>query len=192
MRGVPDEVFEDLTMKMTPPSEWRELSRAEIITNRLNHASNLKSAMLLSDFDILTKWMNYTEDESQEMIARMRIQKLEDLKLQIIGQNPQLLGVGLPGSEEKELGAEAGGPNPMLSPGGPPGMPPPGGMPMVGGGGLPGGVAMGAEQQPPQKKNKKGGLLPVPTPDEIKKYDLAIQTYDSEQDVEEIDFSDMD
>lgn len=205
LRGFPEETFEDLILKMTPPSDWRELSRAEIVTNRLNHASNLKSAMLLSDFDILTKWMQYTEDEAQEMIARMRIQKLEDLKLQIIGQNPQLLGVGLPGSEEKELGAESGGPNPMLAPGGaggPPGVPPgglPGGPPMGGpaGMGAPGGaVAMGAEQQPPeaaaQQKKGKGGLLPIPTPEEIKKYDLEIQTYDAEQDTEEVDFSDMD
>jgi hypothetical protein len=107
----------------------------------------------------------------------------------------------LPGSDEQELGAEAGGPNPMLAPGGgaPPGAPPggmPGGMPMggtpmggpPGGPGMGGGVAMGAEQkpeQPEQKQKGNKGILPVPTPDDIKKYDLEIQTYDAEMDREE-------
>lgn len=200
LRGFPEEHFNDLKVKMTPPSDWRELSRSEIVTNRLNQASNLKSSMLMSDFDILTKWMQYSDDEAQELIARMRIQKMEDLKLQIIGQNPNLLGVGMPSEGgEQELGAEAGGPNPMLAPGGmpagPPGMPgpagtPPGGLPgggPMGGappmGGPPGGVAMGAEQ--------KQASLPIPTPEEIKKYNMQILSYDAEQDAEEIDYGDL-
>lgn len=185
LRGFPEETFEDLSIKMTPPSDWRELSRAEIITNRLNHASNLKSAMLLSDFDILTKWMTYTEEEAREMLARLKIQKLEDLKLQIIGQNPQLLGVGLPGDDQQpEIGTEPGGPNPMLSPPGAVGAPPGAAAPPP----PAGGVAMGAEQKPAEQKPSTGkkSLLPMPTPEDIKKYDLEIQDYDAELDHEEI------
>jgi hypothetical protein len=42
----------------------------------------------MSDYDILTKWLKYSEDEAKKMLARLKIQKLEDLKLQIIAQNP--------------------------------------------------------------------------------------------------------
>jgi hypothetical protein len=40
--------------------------------------------------------MKYPEDEAKEMIVRIKIQKLEDLKLQILAQNPQILGIGVP------------------------------------------------------------------------------------------------
>jgi hypothetical protein len=52
-----------------------------------------------------------------------------------------------------------------------------GGPPPMPGGGM---VGMGAEQQPqPEKGAKKGkaGLLPKPTDDDIKKYDLPTQTH---------------
>lgn len=114
--GYPEEAYEDLTIKMTPPSDWRELTRAEVITNRLNNAANLKGSQLMSDYDILTKWLKYSEDEAKKMLARLKIQKIEDLKLQIIAQNPTLLGVGLPGPNETEVGTEPGGPSPMIGP----------------------------------------------------------------------------
>jgi hypothetical protein len=42
LRGYPEDAYEDLEIKMTPPSDWRELTRAEVLTNRLNNAANLK------------------------------------------------------------------------------------------------------------------------------------------------------
>ena len=188
LRGYPEEDYEDLELIMTPPSAWRELSFQEIVTNRINNANALKGSMLMSDFDILTKWMKYSEDETQEMLSRNKIQKLEDLKLQIVGQNPQLLGVGTPGEEgEPQMGTEAGGPNPML---GPEGQPPPGGEqppggPEAGGAPVPGG---------PQPQGGGGGAsaaLAEPTPEEIKKYNLEIQNYASQIDDEEIDYSEL-
>ncbi len=97
LRGFPEESYDDLRIKMTPPSDWRELSRAEVTTNRINNASSLKSSQLMADWDIQTRWMKYSEDETEEMLARLKIQKLEDLKLQVLAQNPQLIGVGIPG-----------------------------------------------------------------------------------------------
>jgi hypothetical protein len=198
LKGYPPESYEDLIIKMTPPSDWRELSRAEIVTNRINNANSLKGSQLMSDFDILTKWMKYTEDEAREMLARLKVQKLEDLKLQVLAQNPPLLGVGLPGQGEQEIGAEPGGPNPMLGPGGAPpggpgGMPPPGAPPA--GGPAPGGPPL---PPPPQGADAPGMLPPTeqakPLPkfsdvDAIK-YDMEIQDYESEQDVEDIDLTD--
>lgn len=195
LRGYPESAYDNLKIKMTPPSDWKELSRAEVVTNRINNANSLKGSLLLSDYDILTRWMQYTEDESQEMIARMKIQKLEDLKLQVMAQNPQLMGIGVPGDGETELGAEAGGPNPMLGPegsqpSGPEGQPPmssgPEGTPPPDQAGM--ATPGPATQQPPPS----GGTLPIPEPEYIKKYDLEIEDYASQVDEEEIDHSEFD
>ena len=204
--GYPPEDYEDLIIKMTPPSDWRELSRAEIWTNRINNANSLKSSQLLADFDILTIWMKYTEKEANEMIARMKIQKLEDLKLQVLAQNPQLLGVGIPGQGEQEIGAQPGGPSPMLGAEGmPPGGEVAGGMPPGGEAGMPGaeGMPPGGEAggMPPTEAPKEAPVgapaeapsqaKPLPEPDEedIIKYDLELQDYESEQDEEIPDLS---
>lgn len=212
--GYPEEAYEDLVIKMTPPSDWRELTRAEVVTNRLNNAANLKGSQLMSDFDILTKWLKYTEEEAKVMLARLKIQKLEDLKLQIIAQNPALLGVGLPGPNETQIGTEAGGPSPMLGPdptggagappggpgGAPPAAPPGGGMPPNGmgmrkymdddgddmGAGVPAGPSGG---QPPVPGS--GAVLPSPAESDIKKYDLDIKDFQKEMDEEEIDYSEV-
>lgn len=177
LRGFPEETYKDLLIKMTPPSDWREMSRAEVITNRNTNAASLKGAMLIPDYDILTKYLKFNEDETEEMLSRMKLQKLDDLKLQILAQNPQLLGVGIPGTGENEIGAEVGGPNPMLGPGGtqlPPEGPPP----------------EGNEQQGNEAPPTGGGIpLPEPSTDDLKRFDLQIQTYSKEQDFEDIDYS---
>lgn len=180
LRGFPEESYEDLQIKLTPPSDWKELSGAEVITNRINNANGLKGSMLMSDYDILTRWMKYNEEDAQRMMARMKLQKLEDLKLQIIAQNPQLLGVGVPGQSETEMGAQAGGPSPMVAPGG---ELPAGGEPPVGGEAPAGGEA------PTPPAAAPVAALADATPEEVKKFDLEIQTYASEQDREDIDFS---
>jgi hypothetical protein len=158
------------------------LSGAEVITNRINNANGLKGSMLMSDYDILTRWMKYNEEDAQRMMARMKLQKLEDLKLQIIAQNPQLLGVGVPGQSETEMGAQAGGPSPMVAPGG---ELPAGGEPPVGGGEAP----AGGEAPTPAAAAAPVAALANATPEEVKKFDLEIQTYASEQDREDVDFS---
>lgn len=199
LRGFPPEDYEDLKIKMTPPSDWRELSRAEIVTNRINNANSLKGSQLLSDYDILTKWMKYTIDEANEMISRMKVQKMEDLKLQVLAQNPGLLGVGLPGQGEQEMGAEPGGPNPMPAPGQQP--PPPGGdMPPDMAGGAPVGPPPGPPMPPPPQQAQAPDTMPAagqakplanPSLEDTIKYDMEIQDYDSEQDVEEIDRTEL-
>ncbi len=203
LRGYPEESYEDLKLKMTPPSDWRELTRAEVITNRLNNAANLKGSQLMSDFDILTKFMKYPEDEAKKMLARLKMQKLDDLKLQIIAQNPRLLGVGLPGPDDQEIGTEPGGPNPMLGaeqpmPGGQP--PPMGGQPPTPGappaGAPPGAQGMrkymdadgGGEEADPAAIGS-GNPLPEPTEEDIQKYDMEIKDFAQEMDDEEQDLS---
>jgi hypothetical protein len=192
LRGFPSESYEDLIIKMTPPSDWRELSRAEVVTNRINNANGLKGSQLLPDYDILTKWMKYSEDEANEMISRMKIQKLEDLKLQVLAQNPALLGVGIPGQNETEMGSEPGGPSPMLPPGSP-GGPPQGPTPQ-------GGEQPPQEQppMPPPPSDNAGGMMPAakqakplpdPSEEDIMKYDLELLSYDADQDVEDLDWS---
>lgn len=202
LRGFPEDSYDDLKIKMTPPSDWRELSRAEVVTNRINNANSLKQAQLMSDFDVLTKWMKYDEEEAKQIISRMKIQKLEDLKLQIIAQNPQLLGVGVPGQGETEIGTQPGGPSPMLGPDGMGGGGPPGGPPGMGGPPMGGPPGMGGPPpgMPPAPPPPQGGdqmaqpgsqakPLPEPSEEDIYLYDLALQDYDAEQDVEDMDYS---
>jgi hypothetical protein len=182
MRGFPSDAYEDLKIEMTPPSSWKELSEAEIMNNRINVVTTLKSSMLMSDFDLLTRFMKISEEEATRIISRNKIQKLEDLKIQIIGQNPQLLGVGTPGvqSNEPEMGTEPGGPTPNLD--------------------APGAPEGGAEQEQPEEGSleqqpEEGGdeeittEIPEPEEEDIKKYDLGIEDYSKSIDGEDIDWS---
>ena len=174
--GYPEELYSDMAIKMTPPSEWRELSRAEITSARIQNAGALKSGNLMSDYDILNKWMGYSENETKLYIARLKMQKIEDAKLQVIAQNPALLGVGIPSAEDEEknkpeIGATPEGPNPELAP--PEAGPPPEGMP--------------PEAASPTTSTTQGVPLPEPTQEDISKYDMYIQSYSSDQDVEPLD-----
>jgi hypothetical protein len=178
MRGFPSDSYEDLKVEMTPPSSWKELSEAEIMNNRINVITTLKSSMLMSDFDLLTRFMKISEEEATRIISRNKIQKLEDLKIQIIGQNPQLLGIGTPGvqSNGAEMGTEPGGPTPNLE-----------------------APEEGAEPEQPEAESpeqpEEGGdeeittELPEPEEEEIKKYDLGIENYSKDIDNEDIDWS---
>ncbi len=195
--GYPEESYEDLVIKMTSPSDWRDLTRAEIINNRIAWATGLKGAQIMSDFDILTKWLKTPEEDAKEMLARLKIQKLEDLKLQIIAQNPALLGVGIPGANEQEVGTEVGGPNPMLGPpqgppGGQPGMPgpmPPQGPPAAAPPPMGMRKYMDAEGEQQMPKPGSGVSIPEPHEDDIKRFDLDIKDYEKEIDEEEQDMS---
>lgn len=185
LRGFPEDSYQDLKIKMTPPSDWRELSRAEVVTARYSNAGSLKSSQLMADFDIMTKVLKYSPDDTDEMLARLKIQKLEDLKLQVLAQNPQLLGVGIPAEQQQgsEIGAE---------PGGPTNMPTPEGMGAEQGGLPPSpeqAPPVGAEKQEPNVQGAEMATLPEPTEDDIKRYNLEIQDYEIEQDKESIDFS---
>jgi hypothetical protein len=187
LRGFPEESYQDLKIRMTPPSDWRELSRAEVVTARYSNASALKSSQLMGDYDIITKILKFSPDETDEILARLKLQKLEDLKLQVLAQNPQLLGVGIPGADQNnqgEIGTESGGPAMSPEPAGPEGSPPDQTPPEN---------VSGEDEtpdiNPSNQSPSQGANLPDPTPDEIKKYDLEIQDYESEQDREYIDFS---
>lgn len=195
LRGFPEDSYTDLKIRMTPPSDWRELSRAEVVTARYGNAGTLKSSQLMSDYDIYINILKYSEDDSEEMLARLKLQKLEDLKLQVLAQNPQLLGVGIPGQEksEQEVGSEPGGPNALPSPdetgeGAPPEAAPPEGAPPEGAPPEESPEASPTES-PKEEPTVKGGNIPQPSEDDIKKYDLEIQNYASEEDLEDIDYS---
>jgi hypothetical protein len=188
MRGFPPEDFEDLKIQMTPPSCWRELSEAEIMNNRINVITTLKSSMLMGDYDLLTKFMKISPEEAEKIISRNKIQKLEDLKIQIIGQNPQLLGVGTPESQnnETEMGTEMGGPTPNLED-------------MSSGESLEKPeeeqgqeIEQGQETEQEQPENKQTVALPEPSEEDIKKYDLGIEDYGKVLDSEDIDWSEED
>jgi len=189
LRGFPEEDYEDLKIRMTPPSDWRELSRNEVVAARYANAGTLKSSQLMSDFDIYSSIFKFSKDETEEMLARLKLQKLEDLKLQIVAQNPAILGVGIPSQEQsgQELGTEAGGPSPNLSPDmgemSPMGGPPPAAN-------APDTPPMEGNQPPaPEGQQPQGQEIEDPSEEDIKKFDLEIQNYSSEQDHEDKDRS---
>lgn len=200
LRGYPEESYKDLKIKMTPPSDWRELSRQEVVNARYANAGTIKGSQLMSDYDIMRKVLKFNDEDTEEMLARLKIQKLEDLKLQVLAQNPQLLGVGVPGQESQqpgqELGAEAGGPSPML---GAPGQEAGAQAGAEGGGeGSLEQAAGGPEQdqgaqEPGSALAGQTGAQPVeleePSEEDIKAFDLEIQGYDMEADAEDIDYS---
>lgn len=189
LMGFPPDLYEDLEIVMTPPSDYRQLSKAEVEEGKVNRAIALKGAMLFDDYTLLTDYLDIKPDKAKEIIGRLKLQKLEELKLSIMAQNPQVLGIGLPGDDAVEIGAQAGGANPMLAPtedqnqqqnqSQQPALPPP---------------TENQEQPPqlePQGEEAEGQPLPNPSDDDIKKYDMEIKSYASEMDEEEVDETDV-
>jgi len=185
MRGYPAESFDDLKIQMTSPSSWKELSEAEILNNRINVVTTLKGSLLMSDFDLLTRFMKVSPDEAEKIISRNKIQKLEDLKIQIIGQNPQLLGIGTPAADQSggmEMGMEPGGPTPNLED-------------QLGNSEEGEPMAEPESEAPPQETQNddqaisNSPSLPEPSDEDIKKYDLGIENYSKTTDSEDIDWS---
>jgi len=181
LRGYPQELYKDLKIKMTPPSDWRELSRLDVINARLGVATQLKSAVLMSDYDIYINWLKYSQDQTDEMLGRLKIQKLEELKIQVLSQNPQLLGVGVPkeDSSETELGTEPGGPSANLE------------APTE-----PSTEGAAPEEQPTEENQQENPTeksnsqaLPEPSDEDIEKYGLKIRDYETEMDEENPDYS---
>lgn len=181
MRGFPFESYEDIKIEMTPPSAWKELSEAEILNNRINAVTTLKGSLLMSDYDLLTKFMKISEEDAERIVSRNKMQKLEELKIQIIGQNPQLLGVGTPGQPGTEIGTEPGGPNPMIGLEGPEQS----GQPEENEGEMP----ENPEIAPQDSELDSAVNLEDPSEEDIKKYNLDIEDYDKTIDDEEIDWS---
>ena len=178
LRGWPEEEYADLKIKMTPPSDWRELSRNEVVSARFANASTLKGSVLYSDYDILTKILKINNDEAKEMIARIKIQKLEDLKLQIMSQNPQLLGIGIPTEESKgenELGATPEGPNNQIFP--PEETETTSEVPQI------------ASSNKEQDVEETPEELPTPETEDIEKLGLQPKNFSFEQDYENQDYS---
>jgi len=178
MRGFPFDSFEDLKIEMTPPSAWKELSQAEILNNRITTATTLKGSLLMSDYDLLTKYLKYSDEEAQRIISRNKIQKLEELKIQVIGQNPQLLGVGTPGDESTglEVGTDESGPNPMI--------------------GIENQEEAPAQEaqpeqleQPQEEESEDNVVFSEPKDEDLKKYNLGIEDYNKFIDDEDIDWS---
>jgi hypothetical protein len=199
LRGFPESLYEDLAIKLTPPSHYREISNNEIDEIKYNRAMALVGSQLMSKFDIFTRILNVSEEEAKELVARSTLQQVQELKLQVMAQNPQLLGIAMPNQQPgMEMGTEAGGPSPMLTgqegqppapppPEGQPGLPPPGppneGLEIPGQSPEPKNAMDTFGQQPKAQVRK----LPEPTDDEIKEYDLEVQDYSQGLDFEETD-----
>jgi len=206
LRGFPDHLFDDLQIKLTPPSPYREMSENDVTQARFDRAMAIKGSQLFSDFDVLTRILKIPPDEAKEIVSRSTIQQLQQLKLQIMAQNPQLLGIAMPAQPAPDMGAgaEGGGMNPEAPPpeGGEGGEIPGTLPPPEGGGEAPpaappmmkkmGDGSKSAADTYGQPQKSQGSGLPDPDHEDIKKYDLEIMDYSKEQDEEEIDASELD
>jgi len=211
LRGFPPDTYDDLEIRLTPPSDWRQINRNEVTEVLYGRAATVLGSQLMSKYDALVQILGYEEDEAREMVARVKAQQVDDLRLQAMGQNPEMLGLTPMAQQGTEIGAGAGGPSPMLGPpeGGPAGaLPGPEGAP-----GGPEGALGGPEGAPPAGAGAEGspapeatpgspaggpaaapspettgaGRLPKPEEEDIKKYDLEIEDAGQEVDEEEID-----
>jgi len=203
LRGFPPDMYRDLEIRMTPPSDWRQINRNEVTEVLYNRAATMVGSQLFSKFDVLVKILGEDEEEAREMVARQKAQQIDDLRLALIGQNPDQLGLTAMAQSGTEIGAAAGGPAPMLAPpGGEAGAPggeagAPGGEAGAPGGeaGAPGGEAgaPGGEGGAPGGEAGAGGgktpaaKLPEPSKEDIKKYGLEIEDVAEEIDEEEVD-----
>lgn len=178
LRGYPEELFKDLMIKMTPPSDWRQINRNEVTEVLYNRAAMLKGSQLMCDYDILTRVLGFEEDKAKEYVERIKAQKFEDLKMQLIASNPDQLGITVMG-QGTEVGAAPGGPNPMLGPE----ENPEGEQPMP----SPGSKEAGPGEEEPKPEGRSQQQLPEPEDEDIKKYNLEIDDFASSMDVEEID-----
>lgn len=187
LKGVPEERFRTLKVWLTPPSDWRRLSRQEVTDALYNRAVSIKGAQFISDFDIFRDILDLDEKTAQDYVARMKQQKLEDLRLTVMGQNPGMLGLGTEDEAiTKEIGVDASGPSDRLPPPEeqpdqqPPDQQPPGGDPAAG-------------QQPPGSPPPvEGTPIAEPTREDIEKYDLRIRIQDeSRSEDEEVDRSSL-
>jgi intein/homing endonuclease len=199
LRGFPQEMWDDLEIAMTPPSEWREASRMDIMQSRYTNASTVTQgpSPLMSRYDALIDILKYQPNKAREMASRAKMQAIEDMKIQAMGQSPEMMGLGQPGQGEQEMGGEPGGPNPMLGGDDKQQQPPDQEQGNEGQdkeqGGMPPPPEEGKEDQGmeggPAGKKAKPESKPLPEPEEedIKKYDLEIRDFSLEKDEEEID-----
>lgn len=183
LRGFPSELFDDLQIKMTPPSHYREISENEVKDARVNRLSTLKGTMVYSDLDLLTEVMHVPLEKAKEIVARSMVQKLQELKLQVMSQNPQLLGIAMPQQPDNEMGTEPGGaiPSDMNNPQAGQDS---GSEQDAGGQQQSGTSALDTYGQPQQPETQ---ALEEPTEDDLKKYDLEIEDSSQGIDFEEID-----
>ena len=86
LKGYPDSDIKDIKIDFTSPSDWLELSRAELLSSRYNLASSIKGSMIYDDFTILTKLLNHTDEEAREIIDRIEAQQLRMQEIQAQGQ----------------------------------------------------------------------------------------------------------
>lgn len=54
----------------------------------LDLASAAKGAQLLSDEDIMVEYLGFSRNEARAAVARMHVQKLKEVKLSMMWQNP--------------------------------------------------------------------------------------------------------
>lgn len=178
LRGFPYSSYQDLRVKLTPPSDYRDANRNEIVQARFDRAISAVQAELYSKYDALTKILKTDPEEAKAMIARIKLEKIDAGKLEAMLSNPELLGIVNPAETGgPEIGTEAGGPSQELTPDGD--EMPPTGEPVEG--------EDGQAQQP-----AKQSTIPEPSQEDIDKYNFAINSASEEQDEEDIDLGELD
>lgn len=195
LRGYPPDLYDDLEIKLTSPYPVRDFTMNEINESRYNRAMAVMQAGLFSQFDVLTRILSIPESEAKKIVARAQAQKLMDLRLQMMAQNPELMGVAQAQSGMPELGTDAAGPNGELGSGDQGQMPPAensSAEPSSANIPEPDEKTRGAEDTYGQEPKSESKPLPEPDEDDIAKYDLGIEDYTQDIDSEDIDVSELD
>jgi hypothetical protein len=69
--GVPETLYEDLEISMTPPSEWREMAQAEVLNNRAAMAQQFAGTGAVSKDYVRRDILRMSDEEAEEEARRL-------------------------------------------------------------------------------------------------------------------------
>jgi hypothetical protein len=161
LKGYSLDDFRDLKIVFTSPSDWMELTRAEVLSARFNLAASIKGAGLYDDFTILTEILKKTKEEALEIIGRLEQQTLRMQELNAQGQIFAQLTTPEPGQQQQQPQQGGSGVQDFMAAAGAPPMPQGAPSEVPGMPGMPGGgySTDNIPEVPTKKKKKPAKIL---------------------------------
>lgn len=166
LKGYPPETYDDIKISLTDPYPVRKASLNDVTDAMFNRAVSILGSQLMSLYDIYIEILGFSETKAKELVARVQAQKLLDLRLQMMAQNPELMGVAAK-PQQTEMGIDSSGPIPELP------------------------EETQEEPKEETQEENKPMLLPEPEFDDIKRFDLGIDDGSSGIDNEEFDVGEI-
>jgi hypothetical protein len=65
-----------------------------------------KPGELMSDYDIMVQMLGYSPERAKEALQKLKLQKIEQLKLQVMSENPLVYGVSVSNLSSSDVAKE--------------------------------------------------------------------------------------